>query len=189
MGQDVDQYFEKATRWREESEAVRAILLDCGLDEAIKWGKPTYASGGNNLCIQQKFKGFLALLFFKGALLEDPDGLLKSQGENTRSALRLEFTDVGQVTAAEAAIRDFVAQAIEVEAKGLKVEKPELELVPELLERFERDPALKEAFEGLTPGRQRAYNLYFGGAKQSETRARRIEKYAEKILEGKGFRD
>jgi uncharacterized protein YdeI (YjbR/CyaY-like superfamily) len=186
----VDAYFANAPEWRAESAKLRTILLACAVDESLKWRKPCYAFEGRNLCILQPMKEFLALLFFKGALLNDPDGLLESQGENTRSALRLRFTDVGQVVRRRAAIQGFVAQAIEVEKKGLTVANDDgLHLVEELRKRLDRDPTLRAAFGALTPGRQREYNLYFARAKQSKTRAARVEKYVPKILAGKGFRD
>lgn len=187
---NADAYFAESEGWRPESERLRALLLDCGLSEAIKWGKPCYLHDGHNIAILQKFKPFLALMFFKGALLDDPWGYLESQGEHTRSALRVTFTSVDDVVAREEAIRRYVAQAIEVEEAGLTVPKIErLELIEELQARLAADPALKAAFEALTPGRQRAYNLHFGSAKKPETRIRRIEQSAAKILAGKGLRD
>lgn len=186
----VDAYFAKSKRWVEESELLRQILLSCDVDEVFKWGKPCYAHAGDNLCIIQKMKTFVALMFFKGALLDDPDELLESQGPNTRSALRLCFTDTKQVRKHEAAIKRFVKQAIEVEKKGLKVEKPKkLDLAAELEQRLTQDPELEAAFRALTPGRQREYNLHICGAKQSKTRAARVAKHIPKILAGKGMRD
>lgn len=186
---DVDEFLACATSWHDECAALRAILLDCGLGEAIKWGKPCYTHDGSNIAIVQPFKDFLALMYFKGALLDAPDGVLQEQGENTRSARRLCFTSVAQVAEMEATVRDLVRQAIEVDQAGLTVDPPELELVDELQARLDDDPALKAAFEALTPGRQREYNLYVSGAKQSQTRARRVDKHAPRILAGKGLRD
>jgi len=185
----VDAYFAKAKRWQAESEALRAILLDCGLEEALKWGKPCYAFEGNNIAIIQKFEDFVALLFFKGALLEDPKGLLEQQGANTRSAKRLCFTDAKQVGKRKAAIKRFVRQAIDVEKAGKTVPKPKLVLAKELKARLAQDPKLRKAFEALTPGRQREYNLYVSGAKQSKTREARVEKHVKAILAGRGLRD
>jgi len=169
---------------------LRAILLDCGLHEALKWGKPCYTHGGVNIAILQKMNAFLALMFFKGALLDDPKGLLEEQGENSRSARRLCFTDVRQVARMDASVRSFVGKAIAVEEAGLELPKrPDLVLVDELRARLDRDPALKAAFEKLTPGRQREYNLQVSSAKQSKTRVQRVEQQVPRILAGKGLRD
>ena len=190
MPKGVDAYFARAKQWREESERLRTILLACELDEALKWGKPCYGVDGKNIAIIQPMKAFVALLFFKGALLEDPDGVLEEQGENTRSALRLCFTSVREVAEMESVVRDFVRQAVEVESAGLSVPKQtKLELVEELRTRLEGSPKLKAAFEALTPGRQRAYNIYISGAKRSQTRADRVEKCVPAIRAGRGLRD
>lgn len=187
---DFEAFVAAQSRWQDEARELRRVLLACDLDEAIKWGKPCYAHQGENLAIFQPFKDFCALLFFKGALLDDPQGLLREQGANTRSAKRLCFTSATEIRAQEPAIRHLVAEAIAAEAEGRKLpEKPELELVEELAERLAGDPALKAAFEALTPGRQRAYHLYVSGAKQSKTRAARVEKHVARILAGKGLRD
>lgn len=186
----VDEYFARATRWREESERLRAILLNEGLEEALKWGKPCYAAAGENVAIIQKFNPFVAVLFFKGALLKDPDKLLESQGENTRAALRLTFTTATEVDAKEAAIRALIRDAIRVAEAGLTVPKnDDLDLCDELQERLDADPDLKAAFESLTPGRQRHYNIHISGAKQAKTRVSRLDKCAPLILAGKGLRD
>lgn len=190
MNPKVDAFIERSQLWPAEMAALRPILLDCGLDEEIKWGKPCYAHDGSNIAIMQEMKGFLALMFFKGALLGDPAGVLRSQGPNSRSALRMEFTSVDDVTSLAPTIADYVAEAIGVEAAGLSVAPaPELDVVDELRERLEQDPALRAAFEALTPGRQREYNLHIGDAKQAKTRAARVEKVAPRILAGKGLRD
>lgn len=186
----VDAFIGRQDRWVEEMTALQPILLECGLRPEIKWGKPCYAHDGRNIAIFQPMKGFLSLMFFKGALLDDRAGLLRDQGENTRSAKRLEFTSVDQVTEQADVIRDYVADAIEVEDKGLTVAPAlEAELCEELADRLEADPALRAAFEALTPGRRREYDLHIGGAKKAETREARIDKCAPKILAGKGFRD
>lgn len=165
-------------------------MLACGLSEALKWGKPCYAHDGNNIAIIQEFKAFAALMFFKGALLKDTHGLLEEQGENTRSALRICFTSVQQVVEREAMLKSYVRQAIEVEKAGLSVpKKSELVLVDELQARLDADAKLAAAFRALTPGRQRAYNLYFSGAKKSDTRAARIDKCVPQILAGQGLRE
>ncbi|NNF63224.1 MAG: hypothetical protein HKN07_03120 [Acidimicrobiia bacterium] len=170
--------------------ALRPVLLDAGLTESIKWGKPCFSHNHKNIVIFQEMNDFLSLMFFKGALLKDPEGLLKSQGPNSRSALRIEFTSLEDVSRLADTLKAYVTEAIAVEEAGLEVgPAPELELVEELRNRLDQDPALEAAFEALTPGRQREYNLYFSGAKQSKTRAARVDKYVPKIMEGKGFRD
>lgn len=190
MDPKVDDYIGRSTTWPEELAALRPILLGCGLDESIKWGKPCYSDGDRNIAIMQEMKGFLALMFFKGALLDDPQGLLRSQGPNSRSARRVELTSVDDVAAHEATIRDLVASAIAVEQAGLSVgPAPELELCEELTERLAADPELAAAFEALTPGRQREYNLHIADAKQAKTREARIDKHVPQILAGKGMRD
>ena len=190
MDGSIETFFAKRARWRDEAQRLRAILLDQGLREELKWGKPCYTHGGANVCILQKMKGFLALMFFKGALLDDPEGLLEEQGENTRSARRLCFTSVDQVAQRERAVRGFVAKAIAAEEAGLELpEPPALVLVEELRARLDADPTLRAAFDALTPGRQRAYHLHISGAKQSATRARRVEQHVPRILAGKGLRD
>lgn len=187
---NVDAYLADEPSWLEESIALRAILLDCKLDESIKWGKPCYAHEENNIAIMQAMKAFLALMFFKGALLDDPEGLLQTQGENSRAARRLCFTSVAQIRKSKTAIRRLVASAIEVERSGARLpESTALTLVDELARRLQGDRRLKKAFEALTAGRQRAYNLYVSGAKQSKTRETRIDKHVERILAGKGLRD
>lgn len=187
---DDGDYFAPDRRWSDAARAFRAILLDCGLEETIKWGKPTYVSEDGNICILQNFSDFLALLFFKGALLDDPEGILKSQGENTRSALRVEAVSAAEVRAMDGAIRALVAQAKDVAARGLVLDKAAPEpFCDELVDALDADPELREAFEGLTPGRQRGYNLHFSGAKKSETRAARIDKHRPRILAGKGMHD
>lgn len=186
----VDRYFSTSKRWRAESERVRAILLDCGLGEALKWGKPCYTHDGHNIAILQKMNAFLALMFFKGALLEDPNGVLEEQGENSRYPRRVCFTGVERVAQLDATLRDLVGKAIAVEASGATLPKRAAPaLAQELQERLDREPALREAFFALTPGRRREYNLHVAGAKQSSTRARRVEQHVARILAGKGLRD
>lgn len=189
MGEETDREFAEATLWHDEALALRSVLLEAGLDEVFKWNKPCYASSGENICIIQRMKAHLALMFFKGALMKDPEGLLRDQGANTHSAKRLEFTSTGQVHERASAIKALVAEAIRVEAAGLKVERPEQEAPEELVAALEADPELQEAFDRLTPGRQRSHMLHVGGAKQSATRANRVEKCRPKILAGKGFQE
>jgi len=186
----IDEFVSRAKAWRGEIEWLRSILLDCGLDEDIKWGKPCFVFEGSNVAIIQPFKEQCSLLFFKGALLKDTHGLLRSQGENTQSAMRLEFTSVTQVT--KAAVKSYVTQAIAVEKAGLKVEfkaKDELEFPTELTQILKKDSKLAKAFLALTPGRKRAYIMHFASAKQSPTRTARIEKCVPKILAGLGMND
>jgi uncharacterized protein YdeI (YjbR/CyaY-like superfamily) len=169
---------------------LRLVLLDRGLTEAIKWGKPCYSHEGRNIVILQEMKEFLALMFFKGALLEDPSGVLEEQGPNSRSARRIRFTSVDDVARLSDTVAAYIDEAISIEEAGLEVgPAPDLVLVEELRQRLDDDPALRTAFEALTPGRQREYNLIIAEAKQASTRAARVDKYAPRILDGKGLRD
>jgi uncharacterized protein YdeI (YjbR/CyaY-like superfamily) len=186
----VDAFVSRSKTWRGEIQKVRSILLDCGLDEDIKWGKPCFGFEGKNVAIIQPFKAHCSLMFFKGALFKDPHGLLRSQGENTQSALRLEFTSEAQVK--KPVLKSYVKQAIAVEKSGLKVDfkaKRELELPEELTRIMKKNRKLAKAFDALTPGRRRGYVLYFTAAKQSQTRTARIEKCVPKILAGVGFNE
>jgi uncharacterized protein YdeI (YjbR/CyaY-like superfamily) len=186
----VDGFVSRAKTWRGVIEKLRLILLDCGLDEDLKWGKPCFAFAGKNVAIIQPFKEHCSLMFFKGALLQDNHGVLRSQGQNTQSAMRLEFTSEAQVT--KAVVKSYVKQAIAVEKAGLTVDfkaKRELELPEELTRILQKDRKLAKAFYALTPGRQRGYVLHFAGAKQSTTRTARIEKCIPKILAGVGMND
>lgn len=190
MSSEVDAYVAKSTRWPNELAALRAVVTSCGVDEQIKWAKPCFIHGGRNLAIAQEMKDFLALMFFKGALLDDPDGLLVLQGPNSRSAMRMELTSVDDIESRADAIRALIASAIAVEDAGLSVgPAPDLELVEELAERLAGDPELAAAFDALTPGRQREYNLHIGSAKRAATREARIDKHVDAILAGKGLRD
>ena len=189
----VDTWFAKRTTWKEETASLRTILLDCGLTEELKWGKPTYtAEDGANIALIMPLKETCALLFTKGALLKDPKGLLVQPGENSQSARQMRFTSLAQVGKLEKAVKAVVKQAIEVEKAGLKVQfKKSTDLVypPEFQAKLDRNTALREAFLALTPGRQRQYHLYFTGAKQSATRASRVEKAIPLILDGMGLND
>ena len=186
----VDRYLLEAKQWPDELRAVRSLLLNCGLDESLRWNKPCYSDAGKNIAILQEMKSFLALMFFKGALLTDPDGVLRDQGPNSRSARRVMFTSVNDVTTQSKTITALVAQAIEVERSGRQVPAANpLELAAELRSSLDADDALATAFAALTPGRQREYNLYITGAKQPTTRQRRIEACVPRILTGKGLRD
>lgn len=186
----LDSQFADATLWREEALALRAVLLACGLGEEKKWGKPCYTHDGANIAIIQRFNDFLALMFFKGGLLDDPDGVLERQGPNSRHGFRIRFTSVNDVERLSEKVRTLVQQAIEVEKKGLTLEDPGAPDLPEeLVSRFDADPELAAAFEALTPGRQRGYALHLREAKQSQTREARIDKCRGKILAGKGFNE
>ena len=170
---------------------LRSIALDCGLDEELKWGQPCYTLGGSNVAIVQGFKESCALMFFKGALLQDPEGLLERPGASSRAARRMTFSSEAEVVEAEGRLRAFIAEAIEVERAGRKVgpRKGTEPLPAELEEMFGEVPGLEEAFAALTPGRQRGYLLHFSGAKRSATRRSRIEKHVPRILAGRGLRD
>lgn len=188
--EDVDAYLAASTQWPDEIAAVREVLLANGLEERVKWGKPCYGIGDANVVIVQEFSEHLALMFFKGILLDDPAGILEDQGPNTHAAKRVTFTSVDEVRGRSDVLADYLARAIEVEQAGTPVPpRPDEDLVEELAERLASDPDLAAAFDELTPGRQREYNLHVGGAKQSATRERRIDQAVPKILAGKGLRD
>ncbi len=190
MNPEVDACIARSEQWSEVMGALQVILLDCELTEELKWRQPCYTNDNKNIVILQQMKEFLALMFFKGALVADPAGVLESQGPNSRSARRICLTSVGDVERLADTVRAYIGEAIAVEAAGRKVEPAgQLELLGELKDCIDSDSGFKAAFESLTPGRQREYNLYFSGAKQASTRVSRIEKYTPKILSGKGFRD
>jgi uncharacterized protein YdeI (YjbR/CyaY-like superfamily) len=188
----VDAYLNRIKQWQGESAKLREIALSCPLTEELKWGKPCYAFEGSNVVIIQGFKEYCALLFFKGVLINDPEGILKKTGENTVVGRQIRFTNAAQITKQKSVLKAYIQQAIEVEKSGLKLEraeKPEIDLPAELETRFKEMPDLKTAFDALTPGRQRAYIFFFSSAKQSATRASRIEKCTKQILSGKGLMD
>ena len=189
----VDDYAARLDRWRDEFAALRPIPLDTELTEAFKWYKPCYTHAGKNIAIFQPLKDAAALMFFKGALLDDPGGLLREQGDHSRSSLRLEFRSVGDVRSMERAVRDLVDDAIRVEQAGLRVNDPppptRRDYPDELAALMDADTAFRDAFERLTPGRKRGYLLHFNSAKQSATRAARIERVRDRIMEGFGLHD
>lgn len=190
MNPDLNPSFSAARIWRQEAKRLRKILLDAGLSEVRKWSKPCYTHDGRNICIIQRMNDFLALMFFKGALLKDPGGVLEVQGPNSRAGYRIRFTSVDDVASKEKSIIACISEAIDVENAGLKLEKAkELEYPDELVTKFDADPELKAAFDRLTPGRKRGYILHFSDARQSKTRVARIEKYRSHILHGKGLQD
>jgi uncharacterized protein YdeI (YjbR/CyaY-like superfamily) len=188
----VDRYFTKAENWREESEKLRSIILACGLAEELRWGKPCYTFEKSNIVLIHGFKEYCALLFFKGALLKDRKGILVQQTENVQAARQVRFTNVREIVRMAATLKAYIKEAIEVEKAGLKVsykKTAEFKMPDEFRSRLQKSPALKTAFDALTPGRQRGYLLYFSSAKQSETRQARVEKYMQQILDGKGLTD
>ncbi|MEZ4323263.1 MAG: YdeI/OmpD-associated family protein [Myxococcota bacterium] len=187
MGSELDRRFETAEKWRDEALFLRGVLLGTGLVEARKWGKPCYSHEGSNIAILQRMNDFLALMFFKGVLLSDPDGLLHAPGPSSHHARRLHVTSLEQARSLEGRVEAWVREAIGV--IDVPIEAPEHELCAELVEALEGDDALRTAFEGLTPGRQRAWDLQIGGAKQVATRLARIEKARPSILAGKGPND
>jgi uncharacterized protein YdeI (YjbR/CyaY-like superfamily) len=189
MNPKVDGYLRKAKKWQREMAKLRRISLNCGLTEELKWGKPCYTFQNSNIVIIQGFKEFCALLFPKGALLNDPHGILKKFGWQT--ARRIPFTNVREIVEMEPVLKDYIKEAIEAEKAGLKVNfKKNPEPIPEELQnKLDENPALKTAFDALTPGRQRGYILYFSAAKQSKTRESRVKKCMRQILKGKGLND
>lgn len=187
---ELDGIFNDARRWQAEATCLRQILLQAGLSEELKWGKPCYAHAGKNICIIQRMNDFLALLFFKGGLLKNPDGILEVQGPNSRAGYRVRFTCVQDVVKRQSSINGCIREAIAVEEAGLKMEKAKaLDYPDELAEKFQENPELKAAFEGLTPGRRRGYVMHFSNARQSSTRTARIEKCLPGIMNGKGLQD
>ncbi len=192
--QKIDEFIKQLKQWKNEVECLRVIIQKTGVTEALKWRLPCYCVGEANISIIQPFKKCLGLMFFKGVLVTDSKGLLVSNGPNSQSAKRLEFTSVAQIKKHEPVIKKYIKEAIAIEKRGLKVSsqkkmvKPYM-LLQELKGEFNSNPKLKEAFYSLTPGRQRAYILYFSNAKQSSTRESRIKKYSKKILAKKGIND
>jgi uncharacterized protein YdeI (YjbR/CyaY-like superfamily) len=192
MNPKVDWFFAKDTQWQKEYEKLRKIILDCGLIEELKWGCPCYTFENTNIVLIHGFKEYCALLFFKGALLNDPNGILIQQTKNVQSARQIRFTNVREIVKMEKNLKAYVYEAIEVERAGLKVKlkkTSEFKIPEEFQKRLDKNSALKKAFDALTPGRQRAYIFYFSQAKQSKTREARVEKYLKQILNGKGLDD
>ena len=190
MNPEVDDYIARARQWPDELAAMRTVLLRTGLTEELKWRQPCYSHEGTNIVIMGEMKAGMTLGFFKGELLDDPEHLLVDNGPNSRSVKRLFFTSVAEVKKLAPTVRKFVKNAVAVEEAGLTVgPPPELELCDELAEALAADPALSEAFDALTPGRRRYYNIHISEAKQSATRVARIEKCRPKIMAGKGLQD
>lgn len=192
MNPKVDWYFAKPQRWQEEIKKLRSVVLGCDLVEELKWGCPCYTFQKNNIVLIHVFKEYCALLFFKGALLKDPKGILIQQTENVQAARQIRFTGIQEITKLEKTLKSYVYQAVEAEEKGLKVtlkKTREFPMAEEFRKKLAKNRALKTAFEALTPGRQRGYLLYFSSAKQSKTREARVEKCMPQILDGKGLED
>lgn len=201
MNPKVDWYFDKNEQWQKEIKQLRAIALGCGLEETLKWGCPCYTSPtglsgreykNDNIVLIHVFKEYCAFLFFKGALLQDPHGILIQQTKNVQSARQIRFTNVKEIAKQKDILKAYIYEAIEVEKAGLKVKlkkTADYGIPEEFQTQLSKKPALKKAFEALTPGRQRAYLFYFGQAKQSKTREARVEKYIPKILSGLGLED
>ena len=192
MNPKVDWFFDKDTKWKKEYEKLRMIILDCGLIEELKWGCPCYTFGNTNVVLIHGFKDYCALLFFKGALLNDPEGLLIQQTKNVQSARQIRFTNVKDIIKMEKILKAYVYEAIEVERVGLKVKMKktsDFKIPEEFQKKLNKSTALKKAFDDLTPGRQRAYIFHFSQPKLSKTREARVEKYSKQILAGKGLND
>ncbi|MRN53540.1 YdeI/OmpD-associated family protein [Paenibacillus monticola] len=188
----VDEYLGKANKWKKEYEKLRNIVLDCELTEEFKWMHPCYTFQNKNIVLIHGFKEYCALLFVKGALLHDAHGILIQQTENVQAGRQIRFTDVEEIVAMETILKAYINEAIEVEKSGVEVDfkkNTEFIIPEEFQNKFVEFPALKPAFEALTPGRQRAYILYFSAPKQSKTRTSRVEKYMQQILIGKGLND
>lgn len=192
MNPKVNFFFENATQWKEEFEKLRTIALSTELVEDLKWGCPCYTYEGKNIFLIHGFKEYCALLFFKGALMKDPDHILIQQSKNVQAARQIRFTDVQQIIDLEKELKAYMFEAVEIEESGLKVEMKktkDFEISEEFQQKLDENFELKKAFESLTQGRQRAYLLYFSSAKQSKTRESRIEKCIPQIIDGKGLND
>ena len=192
MNPKVDWYFSKAEKWQAELQQLRIIVLDCGLNEELKWGVPCYTFQKSNIVLIHVFKEYCAVLFFKGALLNDTAGILIQQTENVQAARQMRFTHIKEIVELETVLQTYIFEAIEVEKAGLTVDfktTKEFVIPEEFQKKLDEIPTLKTAFEALTPGRQRAYILHFSASKQSKTRESRVEKCMPQILDGKGLND
>ena len=192
MNPKVDAFLSRAEKWQEEFKKLRAIVLGCGLTEELKWGQPCYTFQNKNIVLIHGFKEYCALLFFKGALLKDSKGVLIQQTENVQSPRQVRFTNVREIVKLERTLKEYVFEAVEVEKAGMKVKlkkTSDFKVPEEFQNKLNKNPALKAAFNRLTPGRQRGYLFYFSQAKQSKTREARVEKYMQQILDGKGLND
>ena len=188
----VDKFISRAGKWHEEFKKLRTIILDCGLTEVLKWGCPCYTLENRNVVLMHGFKEYCALLFFKGALMNDNEGILVQQTRNVQAGRQIRFTNVREITGMKSVLKDYINNAIEVEKSGLKVKmkKTSEYRVPEELQyKLDKIPELRKAFYALTPGRQRGYIYYFSQPKLSKTREARVEKYMKHIIDGKGLND
>ncbi|MDB5137606.1 MAG: hypothetical protein JWP37_4209 [Mucilaginibacter sp.] len=192
MNPKVDWFFNKSTKWQEEYEKLRMIALDCGLTEELKWGCPCYTFQKSNIVLIHGFKEYCAFLFFKGALLNDAEGILIQQTKDVQSARQIRFSNILEIVEMESILKAYIHEAIEVEKAGLKVElktTAEFIIPDEFQSKLDHIPALKAAFDALTPGRQRGYLFHFSQPKLGKTREARVEKYIPQILSGKGLDD
>ena len=192
MNPKVDFYFTKAKKWQEEVNMLRTIILDCQLNEELKWGCPCYTFQKKNVILIHGFKEYCAVLFIKGVLLHETHGVLIQQTEYVQAARQIRFTNVGEIIEIEKILKEYIYEAIEIEKSGLQVilkKNPEHVFLDEFKNKIDEIPSLKDTFESLTPGRQRAYLIYFSVPKQSKTREARIEKWLPQILKGKGLND
>lgn len=188
----ADWFFDKETKWQKEYVQLRMIILDCGLDEEIKWGCPCYTFQDRNIILIHGFKEYCAVLFFKGALLNDANNILIQQTENVQAPRQVRFTNVKEITNLEKILKAYIYEAVEVERAGLQMKlkkTADFKIPEEFQKKLHKNKALKKAFEALTPGRQRGYIFYFSQPKQSKTREARVEKYIPHILEGRGLND
>ena len=192
MNPKVDWYFDKNEKWQKETRKLRTIILDCGLTEELKWGCPCYTYESSNVVLIHVFKEYCAVLFFKGALLADPDGILVQQTENVQAARQVRFTNIKEVKERERILKTYIYEAIEVERAGLQVKlkkTKDFKIPEEFQTKLDKMPSLKKAFDALTPGRQRGYIFHFSQPKLSKTREARVEKYLKQIISGKGLDD
>ncbi|MEN2414783.1 YdeI/OmpD-associated family protein [Flavobacterium mesophilum] len=192
MNPKVDFFFDEATKWQEELKQMRTIALECQLTEELKWGNPCYMYQDSNVVLIHAFKDYCAFLFFKGALLNDTDGILIQQSENVQAARHIRFTNLQEIIDLKPILKAYIYEAIEIEKAGLKVilkKTSDFPVSEEFQKKLDETPELKKAFEALTPGRQRAYLLHFSQPKQAKTREARVEKHRQNILDGKGLND
>lgn len=192
MNPEVDVFLSNTKQWLDEYVKLRKIILSCGLTEELKWGVPCYSFENKNVVLMHGFKEYCAILFVKGALLKDAKGVLIQQTENVQAARQIRFTNAGEIAKMEPVLKAYINEAIKVEKSGLKVKfkKTKDFVIPEeFRDKLDKNPALKTAFNALTPGRQRAYIFYFSAPKQSKTRVARVEKFTKQILNGKGLND
>ena len=192
MNPKVNFYFDKDKKWAKEITLMRNIALECGLEEELKWGTPCYTLNNSNIVLIHVFKDYCAYLFFKGALLKDPKKILVQQTENVQATRQIRFTTLAEITKQKSLLKSYIFDAVEVEKAGLKVvlkKVEEYKVAEEFQVKLDKMPALKKSFEKLTPGRRRAYLLFFAAPKQSKTREARVEKCIPMIMDGKGLND